>query len=98
MGRSIWETHLRIENTDLPCSRRNENVYKKVFYCGCSHGILNPCLILGGIGLLGDDRTEKLTTGAARIGHLAMVVFLILLAGWIGYMWWKQRIGEIIPY
>ena len=60
--------------------------------------ILTVALFWGGIGLLGDERIERLTTGAARIGHLAMLVFLILLAGWIGYKCWKQRIGKIIPY
>jgi membrane protein DedA with SNARE-associated domain len=59
---------------------------------------LTIALFWGGIGLLGDDRIERLTTGAASLGHLAMVVFLILLAGWIGYKYWKQRIEKIIPY
>ena len=35
----------------------------------------------GGVGLLGDDRIERLTTGATRMGNIAMVVFPILLAG-----------------
>ena len=55
-------------------------------------------LFWGGIGLLGDDRIERLTTGATRMGHIAIVVFLILLAGWIGYKCWKQRIKKIISY
>ena len=52
----------------------------------------------GGVGLLGDDRIERLTTGATRMGNIAMVVFPILLAGWIGYKCWKQRIKKIISY
>jgi membrane protein DedA with SNARE-associated domain len=56
---------------------------------------LTVALFWGGIGLLGDDRIEKLTTEATRMGHLAMGVFLILLAGWIGYKCWKRRIEKI---
>ena len=59
---------------------------------------LTIALFWGGIGLLGDNRIERLTTGATRMGHIAMVVFLILLAGWIGYKCWKQRIKKIISY
>jgi len=56
---------------------------------------LTIALFWGGIGILGDDRIGRLTNEAAKIGHLAMVVFLILLAGWIGYWYWKRRIEKI---
>jgi membrane protein DedA with SNARE-associated domain len=59
---------------------------------------LTVALFWGGIGLLGDDRIEKLTTGATRMGQIAIMVFLILLAGWIGYKCWKQKIKKIISY
>jgi membrane protein DedA with SNARE-associated domain len=59
---------------------------------------LTVALFWGGISFLGDDRIERLTTGATRIGHIAMVVFPILLAGWIGYKCWKHRIKKIISY
>jgi membrane protein DedA with SNARE-associated domain len=52
-------------------------------------------LFWGGTGLLGGDLIERLTAGAARIGHLALVVFLILVVGWIGYRCWKGRIEKI---
>lgn len=59
---------------------------------------LTVALFWGGIGFLGDDRIERLTTGATRMGHIAMVVFMGLLAGWIGYKCWKQRIKKIVSY
>ena len=52
-------------------------------------------LFWGGTGLLGGELIERLTTGAARIGHLAMVVFLILLVGWVGYRCWKRSLEKI---
>jgi membrane protein DedA with SNARE-associated domain len=60
--------------------------------------LLTVALFWGGIGLLGSDRIERLTTGATRMGHIAMVIFLIFLAGWIGYKCWKQRIKKRISY
>jgi membrane-associated protein len=59
---------------------------------------LTVALIWGGPGLLGDDLIERLTTGATRMGHMAMVVFTILLVGWFGYKCWKQRTEKIISY
>jgi membrane protein DedA with SNARE-associated domain len=55
-------------------------------------------LFWGGIGFLGESRILMLKTEATKIGHIAIVVFLILLAGWIAYKFQKQRIKKIISY
>ena len=60
--------------------------------------LLTVALFWGGIGLLGDDRIEKIKAEAIKVGHIAMVVFLIVLAGWICYKFQKKRIKKIISY
>jgi membrane protein DedA with SNARE-associated domain len=55
-------------------------------------------LFWGGIGFLGESRILMLKTEVTKIGHIAIVVFLILLAGWIAYKFQKQRIKKIISY
>ena len=59
---------------------------------------LTVALFWGGIGLLGDSRIEVLKTAATKVGHIAIVVFLIMFVGWIGYKFQKQRIKKIISY
>ena len=56
---------------------------------------LTITLFWGGIGILGEDRIGRVTAEAAKMGHLAIVAFLILLAVWIGYRFWKRRIERI---
>jgi membrane protein DedA with SNARE-associated domain len=58
--------------------------------------LLTIALCWGGIGLLGSDRVEMLKAEATKVGHIAMVVFLIVLAGWIYYKFQKKRIKKII--
>ena len=60
--------------------------------------LLTVALFWGGIGLLGDSRIEVLKAEATKVGHIAMVVFLIVLAGWICYKFQKKRIKKIISY
>jgi membrane-associated protein len=60
--------------------------------------LLTVAFFLGGIGLLGDDRIERIKTEATKVGHIAMVVFLIVLAGWICYKFQKKRSKKIISY
>ena len=55
-------------------------------------------LFWGGIGLLGNRRIQMLKAEATKLGHIALAVFLILLAAWIGYKCQKQRIKKIISY
>ena len=43
--------------------------------------LLTVALFWGGIGLLGDDRIERIKTEATKVGHIAMVVFLIVACG-----------------
>ena len=58
--------------------------------------LLIVALFWGGIGLLGDSRIEVLETEATKIWHIAIVVFLMMFVGWIGYKFQKQRIKKII--
>jgi membrane protein DedA with SNARE-associated domain len=58
--------------------------------------LLTLALIWGGAGFLGDSRVQMLKAGATELGPLAMAVFLILFAGWIGYKWQKRRMKDII--
>jgi membrane protein DedA with SNARE-associated domain len=60
--------------------------------------LLTVALFWGGIGLLGEERIEMFKTEATKIGHIALVIFLILLAGWICYKLQQKRIKKIIPY
>ena len=60
--------------------------------------LLTVAFFWGGIGLLGDSRIEVLKTEATKVGHIAIVVFLIMFVGWIGYKFQKQRIKKIISY
>lgn len=60
--------------------------------------LLTVALFWGGIGLLGDDRIEMLKAEATKVGHIVMVVFLIVLAGWICHMFQKKRIEKITSY
>ena len=60
--------------------------------------LLTVAFFWGGIGLLGDDRIERIKTEATKVGHIAMVVFLIVLAGWICYKFQKKRSKKIISY
>ena len=60
--------------------------------------LLTVAFIWGGIGFLGDGRIQMLKAEATNLGYIAMAVFLILLAGWIGYKCQKQRIRKIISY
>ncbi len=60
--------------------------------------LLTVTLFWGGIGLLGEERIEMFETEATRIGHVAMVVFLIVLAGWICYKFQKKRVRKVISY
>ena len=60
--------------------------------------LLTVAFIWGGIGFLGDSRIRILKAEATTLGYLAMAVFLILLAGWIGYKCQKRRIKNTISY
>ena len=60
--------------------------------------LLTVAFFWGGIGLLGDDRIERIKAEATKVGHIAMVVFLIVLAGWICYKFQKKRSKKIISY
>ena len=57
--------------------------------------LLTVGIFWGGIGLLGEERIEMFKAEATKIGHIAIVVLLILLAGWIGYRCWKRRIEKM---
>ncbi|HYA94341.1 MAG TPA: VTT domain-containing protein [Thermodesulfobacteriota bacterium] len=59
--------------------------------------LLTVALFWGGIGLLGEERIQMFKAEATKIGHIAMVIFFILLAGWICYKLQKKRIKKIIP-
>jgi membrane protein DedA with SNARE-associated domain len=71
---------------------------KKFLIVDAATALLTVALFWGGIGLLGDSRIEVLKIEATKIGHIAIVVFLILVAGWIGYKCQKQRTKKIISY
>jgi len=60
--------------------------------------LLTVALFWGGIGLLGDSRIEVLNTEATKVGCVAIIVFLIVVAGWIYYKFQKKRIKKIISY
>jgi len=60
--------------------------------------LLTVALFWGGIGLLGEGRIEMFKTEATKIGHIAIVVFLIVLAGWVCYKFQKKRVKKIISY
>ena len=60
--------------------------------------LLTVAVFWGGVGLLGEERIEMFRTEATKIGHVAMVVFLIVLAGWVCYKLQKKRVKKIIPY
>ncbi len=60
--------------------------------------LLTVAFIWGGVGFLGDSRIQMLKAEATKLGHPAMAVFLILLAGWIGYKCQKTRMKKIISY
>ena len=58
--------------------------------------LLTVALIWGGVWFLGDSRVQMLKAGATELAPLAMAVFLILFAGWIGYKWQKRRMKDTI--
>ena len=60
--------------------------------------LLTVALFWGGIGLLGDERIDMFKTEATKIGHIAIVVFLIVLAGWVCCKFQKKRVKKIISY
>jgi len=60
--------------------------------------LLTVAVFWGGVGLLGEERIEMFKTEATKIGHIAMVVFLIVLAGWICYRLQKKKVRKIISY
>jgi membrane protein DedA with SNARE-associated domain len=60
--------------------------------------LLTVAVFWGGVGLLGEERIEMFKTDATKIGHIAMVVFLIVFAGWVCYKLQKKRVKKIIPY
>jgi len=60
--------------------------------------LLTVAVFWGGVGLLGEERIEMFRTEATKIGHVAMVVFLIVLAGWVCYKLQKKRVKKIISY
>jgi len=61
-GSSFWKTPLRIENTDIPYGRGDEDVCNEVFCCRSNHGIIsdNCCFILGGNRFLRELRKSFL--------------------------------------
>jgi len=71
---------------------------KKFLMVDAATVLLTVAFIWGGIGFLGDSRIQMLKAEATKLGPIAMAVFLILLAGWIGYKCQKQRIKKIISY
>jgi len=60
--------------------------------------LLTVGIFWGGIGLLGEERIEMLKAEVAKIGHIATVVFLIVLAGWVCYKFRKKRVKKTISY
>ena len=49
--------------------------------------------VMGGIGYLGGNSLPMLKKDVARFQHIAMVVLVILLAGWIFFAYFNNRSG-----
>jgi len=47
--------------------------------------------LMVGIGYLGGNSIQVLKKDVTRIGHAAIVIFLILLAAWIFFTYFKSR-------
>jgi len=62
----------------------------KFFLADAASAILTVTLMVG-IGYWGGSSIQILKKDVTRIGHAAMVVFLILLAVWIFFIYFKSR-------
>lgn len=62
----------------------------KFFLADAASAILTVTLMVG-IGYWGGSNIQILKKDVTRIGHAAMVVFLILLAVWIFFIYFKSR-------
>ena len=71
---------------------------KKFLIVDGATALLTVGIFWGGIGLLGEERIQMFKTEATKIGHIATVIFLIVLAGWVCYKLQKKRIKKTISY
>jgi len=71
---------------------------KKFLIVDGATALLTVGIFWGGIGLLGEERIEMFKAEATKIGHIATLVFLIVLAGWVGYKLQKKRVKKTISY
>jgi len=71
---------------------------KKFLIVDGATALLTVGIFWGGIGFLGEERIEMFKAEATKFGHIATVVFLIVLASWVCYKLQKKRIKKTISY